>query len=383
MRRFVLLAIAAVALVTVTAAQARHPRTSLSASGLAVVYGHGVMLSGRLSDHAAGTMVSILARPFNRSGLSRLESVTTSAGGRWQATVKPSIATTYEASVEGVPSRTLMVGVRPALTMRVLAGGAIHALAAGGKSFKGSSIQLQRRLSSGGWSTIGKRQLNRHSAALFAASNLPTGKLDLRLALSVNQAGPGFLGSVGQAMLLPARWLTLSLTTFKVDYGNALKLFGRVSGNKPGVEVAILARPFLATQAKRVAMVRTDSSGHWSYRIQPPFTTSYQAQWANASTRLLTVGVRPAMEVRILSGDRIWAHVSLTRNVKGRALEVQQRLHGVWKTVATAKLNGKATTILEASMLPAGTSTLRTAFSVNAAGPGFLGGFSKPFVYHR
>jgi hypothetical protein len=46
-------------------------------------------------------------------------------------------------------------------------------------------------------------------------------------------------------------------------------------------------------------------------------------------------------------------------------------------------LDLKASAIFTPSMLPAGTSTLRTAISVNQAGAGYLGGFSKPFVYHR
>jgi hypothetical protein len=90
------------------------------------------------------------------------------------------------------------------------------------------------------------------------------------------------------------------------------------------------------------------------------------------------------MLVRMLSGDRVWAHVGLMRRMTGRSLEVQKRMAtGAWKTVSRLPLDLKASAIFTPSMLPAGTSTLRTAISVNQAGAGYLGGFSKPFVYHR
>jgi hypothetical protein len=385
MRRFVLLAAATFAVVLIPISQARqHPRTSLSVSSLKVGYGHTVTLRGRLSDHREGISVSILARPFNRAGMGRLATVSTGPGGWWHELVKPSIATTYAASVSGLMSRTLMVGVKPALSIRVLGSGKVRAHAAAGTSFTRRFVQLQRRMPSGGWLTIAKQPLNRHSTTIFPASVLPSGGLRLRLAMSVNQAGSGYLGSVSPLLAIPARSVSLSMSTFKVVYGKSLDLSGRLSVAKPGLAVGIFARPFMQAESQHVATVRTQSGGHWSYRITPPFSTSYQARWGNATSRILTIGVRPAMLVRMLSGDRVWAHVSLARRVTGRSVEVQRRMApGVWKTVAKLPLDIRASAIFTPSMLPAGTSTLRTAISVNQVGAGFLGGFGKPFLYHR
>jgi hypothetical protein len=135
---------------------------------------------------------------------------------------------------------------------------------------------------------------------------------------------------------------------------------------------------------QQVATVRTTTGGKWQYRVTPPFTTSYAARWGNGETRVLTIGVRPAMNVHLLSGDRIWAHVGLAKAVKGRTLELQQKQpNGSWKTIDSAKLDAKASAVFPPSILPAGSSTLRTAISVNQVGAGFLGGFSRSFVYHR
>jgi hypothetical protein len=385
MRKFVLLGTAAFAVAMIPMAQAQHhPTTSLGVSSLKVVYGHPVTLSGRVSDRSAGVTVSVLTRPFNRARMDRLATVMTGPGGWWHEAVKPSMATTYAASVAGVSSRTLMVGVQPALSLRVLAGGGVRAHVGAGTSFKGRLVQLQRRTGSGGWSTFARRPLNRFSTTNFPSTLLPSGGLHLRLAMSVNAAGPGYLGSFSPLLAYPAHAVSLSMSAFKVVYGKSLKLSGRVSATKPGLGLAILARPFMQAEAQQVATIRTGTSGSWSYRITPPFTTSYQVRWGNMTSRTLTIGVRPAMLVRMLSGDRVWAHVGLMRRMTGRSLEVQKRMAtGAWKTVSRLPLDLKASAIFTPSMLPAGTSTLRTAISVNQAGAGYLGGFSKPFVYHR
>ena len=73
----------------------------------------------RKASGVPGT-VSILRRPFTRAGMARIATVKSGPGGRWHWIAGPRIATTYEASIAGVASRSLMVGVRPALTMHVL-----------------------------------------------------------------------------------------------------------------------------------------------------------------------------------------------------------------------------------------------------------------------
>jgi hypothetical protein len=53
-------------------------------------------------------------------------------------------------------------------------------------------VQLQRRLSDGRWRTISRNRLNIRSTAVFHPA-LPRGRSLLRVALSVNQAGSGYL----------------------------------------------------------------------------------------------------------------------------------------------------------------------------------------------
>ena len=58
-------------------------------------------------------------------------------------------------------------------------------------------MQFQRlNASTGQWVTLRKVQLNSHSAARVVQT-MPIGISKLRLTMSVNQAGAGFLGTIG------------------------------------------------------------------------------------------------------------------------------------------------------------------------------------------
>jgi len=384
MRKVVVSVVAVAAVLLVASAQAsRHPTTTLSASSLQVIHGDGVTLLGRVSDRQAGIDVSILARPFNRSSMSRIATAVTRADGRWSYTAQPAIATTYAASIAGKSSRTIMVGVRPALTLRILATGAVKAHVTAGRSFHGKSIQLQRFMSSSGWTTVAKRTLDAASSTVFPVSSLPHGAPVLRLAMSVNQAGPGYLGGFGSAVKYHAHGVSLQMSSLAVVYGNSLRLSGSVFPRHSGTQLKLLARPFMQAEFQEVATISPTAAGKWQMRVKTPFTTSYQARFGNSASRVLTVGVRPDMQVRTLAGDRIWAHVSVSKSITGRTIQIQRRSHGRWTTVARHPLDAKASAIFTPRMLPAGTSTLRTAISVNQVGAGYLGGFGRPFVYHR
>ena len=87
--------------------------------------------------------------------------------------------------------------------------------------------------------------------------------------------------------------------------------------------------------------------------------------------------------MRIVSGARVWTHVGAGRSLAGRAVQVQQLVEGQWHTIAKMKLNRSSEATFPVAKLPGGTSTLRIAMSVNQAGTGLLGAFSRPFVYQR
>jgi plastocyanin len=173
---------------------------TLATSKPQVVYGGTVTLSGTISSKQAGEKVSVLAQPFGSSSFSSIADVTTGAGGSWSFTVKPTIRTGYEAKWKSATSSAATVGVRPLVTFHVLSGGRFSTKVVAARSFSGRSVQLQRRSSFGQWVTIKRVRLNTSSAAVFRAT-VPRGTSSLRIAISVNQAGSGYLAGISRTIV--------------------------------------------------------------------------------------------------------------------------------------------------------------------------------------
>jgi hypothetical protein len=113
-------------------------------------------------------------------------------------------------------------------------------------------------------------------------------------------------------------------------------------------------------------------------------SAAVQARFGSAESRVLSVGVRPVIDIRIVSGGRVWAQVEAGRSMAGKAVQLQQQQgDGTWKTIARARLGGTSQAIFPVDAVPGGSSKLRVVMSVNQAGAGYLGGFSRPFAYQR
>jgi hypothetical protein len=150
-----------------------------------------VTFTGRLVNGGAGRRVLIVAQPYGRKAVS-LGTVTTKSGGRFSFSVKPRIMTTYQAQLGTIrPSRALTVGVRPVLSVDQLSGGKLRTRVVAAKSFRGRTVKLQRLVGST-WRTVAKQPLKHGSTAVFSVS-LP--RSVVRVAMSVNQAGAGYLGT--------------------------------------------------------------------------------------------------------------------------------------------------------------------------------------------
>jgi hypothetical protein len=97
------------------------------------------------------------------------------------------------------------VGVGPAVSLRRTSAGLLSTHVAGAHSFGGRLVQLQRHTAAGRWVTIKRLRLNKRSTALFRPvtfrAALPHGASRLRIAISVNQAGAGYLGGFSRTIV--------------------------------------------------------------------------------------------------------------------------------------------------------------------------------------
>ena len=158
-----------------------------------VVYGRRVALTGTVPTRNAGEQVTVFAQPFGQGSPRAVATVLTGAGGVWTYLATPSIATAYQAGWRGGTSPAVRVGVRPAISLRRTATGSFVTAVRGGRSFVGKVVQLQRKLADGRFVTVRRVRLGAASRAVFT-TKLPRGTSTLRIAMSVNQAGAGFLG---------------------------------------------------------------------------------------------------------------------------------------------------------------------------------------------
>ena len=171
-----------------------------------VVYGRGLTLSGSVPVKRAGETVIVFAQPFGEGSFRSVATVLTAADGTWRYLARPRIRTSYLASWNGGRSGTTVVGVRPAVALRRTSAGLLSTRITGAHSFAGRLVQLQRRTAAGRWVTIKRLRLNKRSAALFRPvtfrASLPRGTAStLRIAISINQAGAGYLGGFSRTIL--------------------------------------------------------------------------------------------------------------------------------------------------------------------------------------
>jgi len=172
------------------------PTLTFGASASIVTYGTQATLTGVVSNHQAGEQVTIYYQPYPQPNLIEKATVLTAADGSYSFIVSPTIATSYQASWKGAYATPTSVQVQPKLTLGRNNGWIIHVAA--GASFAGRSVQLQRlnRLT-GQWVTLKKVMLNsKSSTRVLLNPKLPKGLNQLRVTMSVNQAGSGFLGAI-------------------------------------------------------------------------------------------------------------------------------------------------------------------------------------------
>jgi plastocyanin len=170
------------------------PTLTFAASAPIVTYGTQATLTGVVSNHRAGEQVTIYYQPYPQPNMIQRATLLTTTGGAFTFIVEPQILTTYEATWKGAYATPTSIEVTPKLTLGRNNGWIIHV--SGGRSFAGRAVQFQRlNPATGQWVTLKKPLLNSKSSARVLY-HLPKGMNHLRVTLSVNQAGAGFLGAI-------------------------------------------------------------------------------------------------------------------------------------------------------------------------------------------
>jgi plastocyanin len=183
--------------------QGPPPSVSIAASAPAVFFGAGVRLTGTISSGAANQVVQIWARPYGQTSFIKKADVTTAAAGAYDYQDIPAVLTEYQTKWGSRTSATALVGVRPRVTF-IRRSPWFVTSAKAGRSFAGRFVYVQRKSSLGQWVNRKKVVLGSSGARRFKM-DLPRGRHILRVFMTTNQAGTGYIWSHSRTLVIRKR----------------------------------------------------------------------------------------------------------------------------------------------------------------------------------
>jgi plastocyanin len=170
------------------------PTLTFGASQPIVVYGTQTTLNGVVSNKKAAETVTLFYQPYGQSSPIQLAVVQTTTGGNFSYTTTPSIYTSYFAQWRSAKSQQAVVQVKPKITFKPRRSRFYTTVRAADHSWAGHFVYLQRLSRFGQWVTTLKLKLGPKSARLFTIPRR-RGVTIYRVAMTVNQAGAGYLDS--------------------------------------------------------------------------------------------------------------------------------------------------------------------------------------------
>lgn len=159
-----------------------------------------------------------------------------------------------------------------------------------------------------------------------------------------NVRGNTFRGTVTVTGPAPAE-LTLTAKPQVVVYGGKVTLSGTLSSQKVGENVDVLATACGQTAATKVTTVQTTTGGAYTAVVQPLKNTVYTVKVKNASSRAVTVKVRPRLRLGKVAAHRYSLRVFAAGSFAGK-YGTFQRYNGAlarWVNVKRVLLRANST----------------------------------------
>jgi plastocyanin len=176
------------------------PSISIGASTGIMIAGSDIHVGGAISPAAVGETVTISAQPFGQASFAEIARVQTTTNGVYDFITSPQILTQYKATWRGRTSAVISVAVAPRLTLSKIRSWFVARAQSPAKSFAGRYVYVQRQNRFGDWVRIKKVFLNRQGAKRFKLPGLPNGMNRLRILMSTNQAGSGYIFGTSQTL---------------------------------------------------------------------------------------------------------------------------------------------------------------------------------------
>ena len=168
------------------------PAVTIGAQAPIIEYGQTTALSGAISSGAAGETVTIWAQPYGQVSPIQIATLLTSTNGVWSVPVKPALLTSYQARWKTTSSQQVSVALRPHVAFTAYKRwGAVKVKA--DRSLEGKKVYVQQYTRFHQWVKTKSVILGKGSAKRFKLG-LPGGRrYALRVFMSLNQIGAGYL----------------------------------------------------------------------------------------------------------------------------------------------------------------------------------------------
>jgi plastocyanin len=167
------------------------PAVTIGATTPLITYGQSTSLTGAVSSKKAGETVSVYGQPYGQVSPVKLADVLTTTNGVWAYPVKPTQLTYYTAHWKSLVSQQVGIQLRPTImfsTNKRFGSVVVKA----NRSLQGRKVYLQRFTRFEQWVKIKSVILGKASHRYFRLG-LPRGRYQLRIFMSFNQVGAGYL----------------------------------------------------------------------------------------------------------------------------------------------------------------------------------------------
>lgn len=118
--------------------------------------------------------------------------------------------------------------------------------------------------------------------------------------------------------------VTLVASAPVVNYGKPVTLSGVLSTKRANQTIAVEATECGSTRAVKVATVKTVANGVYTTPATPAAATTYQATFKNVKSAIVTVAVRPVLQLTRVARGSYTAKVTVGKTLKDKAVLFQR-----------------------------------------------------------
>jgi len=177
------------------------PAVTIGTATPIIDYGQSTHISGAVSSGKAGETVTVWAQPYGTVSPVQVATLMTAANGVWDISVKPALLTTYFARWKSLASQPVGVQVRPAIVLGVAKRVASVKVKAD-RSLGGKKVYLQKFTRFHEWVKVRSVVLGDGSAKRFRHGLRPGYRYAVRVFMSLNQAGAGYLDGYSRTVVV-------------------------------------------------------------------------------------------------------------------------------------------------------------------------------------